>query len=870
MPLDQNNQFAVRVEELFQLALDAEPGDRAALLDQACQGDAALRKAVQDLLDSFAAVEAAPVWNAAIDMEAEASKPSSELERYRLMERIGAGGMGVVYKATRADDAFSKLVAIKIVQAVDPVALARFQQERQILAGLEHPNIARLLDGGTTPEGLPFLVMEFIDGVPIDQYIAQAKPSQADLLQLFRKICAAVSYAHGKLIVHRDLKPGNILVTKEGEPKLLDFGVAKILDGSAEHTQTGAGVMTPEYASPEQIQGGSITTSSDIYSLGVLLYELLAGTRIYRNTTNALDLAQQICVREPEPLRARTGTTVAPDLEQIVQMALRKEPDRRYASAEQFSEDIRRYLEGYPVVARPATRGYRAAKFAARNKLAIGAAALLLLTLAGGIAATAREARLANRRFNDVRKLANSYLFEFYDGIRDLPGATPMRQVVVKRALEYLDNLAEERGSDVSLGSELAAAYKRVGDAQGAPNWPNLGDRPGALASYRKALAIRQRLAASLPGNRDLGRDLAELHSSICMLLGHSGELNGAAANGRAAVAIMEAQVASQPGDDKALDVLAHAYTALGDVLGSPDVPSLGDPKSSVEMNRKALHIREQLRDKDPTKLDRRTMVAVNYGKIAAALQSLDDKPGAAAAFRRAIEIDEQLLRENPTNVLYQRETAVYNRSLSMLLLRTGPVVEARKHGDRSAELFQQLAKIDPKNVEAQEALADSTFSQGYVLAKSNDDAGAMKLYDQAIALYQDIIVAHPGILPAGMRSTYMLAADLRLRQSNPVKAIAAARKEIEITDAMITKNSANAAAMRFRGTAYMHMGKAHELLATQKQLRSEWTEARNWYQRGLAVWLELRKRGTLIPAYASRPDEALKLIEKCDAALVR
>jgi len=626
--------------------------------------------------------------------------------------------------------------------------------------------------------------------------------------------------------------------------------------------------MTPEYASPEQIQGGAITTSSDIYSLGVLLYELLAGTRIYRNTTNALDLAQQICVREAEPLRARTGSTVAPDLERIVQMALRKEPERRYASAEQFSEDLRRFLEGYPVIARPATRGYRAAKFAARNKLALGAAALLLLTLAGGIAATAREARLANRRFNDVRKLANAYLFEFYDGIRDLPGATAMRQVVVKRALEYLDNLAEERGTDVALGSELASAYKRVGDAQGAPNWPSLGDRPGALASYRKALAIRQRLAASSPGNKDLGRDLAEIHGSLCLLQTHTGDLKGAAENCRASVAVMEAQVASQPGDDKALEALAYAYTALGDILGTPDVPNLGDPKSSVEMNRKALLIRERLRDKDPSKLDRRTLVAVNYGKIAAALQSLDDKPAAAAAFRKAIDINEQLVRENPTNVLHLRETAVYNRSLSLLLIRTGPLEEARKHGDRSAELFQQLAKADPKNVEAQEALADSTFSQGYVLAKLNDNASAIKHYEQAIVLYQGIIAAHPGNLPSGMRSTYQLIADLWLKQANPVKAISAARKEIEITDALLAKNSANAAAMRFRGIAYMQTGQAHELLATQKHLRAEWTETRNWYQRGLDVWLGLQKNGTLIPAYAKRPDEARKAIAKCDAAL--
>ncbi len=869
MPSEANNDFAAQVEDLFQRTYELAPEEREAFLLQSCAGNEALHKSVSELLASLSAVEAAPGWNTpAIQLEAEAIQPSSELSRYSLAERIGAGGMGVVYKATRADDAFSKLVAVKIVQAVDPVAVARFQQERQILASLEHPNIARLLDGGSTPEGLPFLVMEFVEGVSIEQYVLKSKPTQRELLELFRKICSAVSYAHAKLIVHRDLKPGNILVTPAGEPKLLDFGVAKVLDGTADHTKTGAGALTPEYASPEQILGAPITTASDIYSLGVLLYELLAGVRMYQATTNAMELAAEICTLDPEPLTARARKHFDPDLERVVQMALRKEPERRYPSVEQFSEDIRRYLEGYPVQARPSTRGYLVSKFVRRNRFAIGAAALLLVTLGGGIAATLHEARLANRRFNDVRKLANSYLFEFYDGIRDVPGTIAVRHAVVKRALEYLDSLNAERGSDVALGNELATAYKRIGDAQGAPGWPNLGDPLGALASYRKALAIREGLRTASPGNRELVADLAENHWAICVMQSHSGAVKDAVEHCRQAVAIMEKLVDGKPGTVKEMDVMANAYVGLGEVLGSPDLQSLGKPKEAVELFTKALAIRQQIKTDDPARLDRRVSVGVTHAKLGAVYQSLNELPAAAEAWRMAIAIDEQLLQEFPANGLYRRETAVYNRSLSLLLIRMNQLEEAEQCGNRSAELFEELAAIDPKNISAQDALAESTYSQGYVQAKLNHNSEAMRLYDLAIARFEQIKTIAPGNVGPGVRPAYQLMADLALKMSNPAKSLEAVRKELEITNALLQKDSSNAVARRFKGVALTQMGHVHQFLAKQNHSPAEWKEARAWYQQALDIWLDLQQKGTLIPAYGKRPDEARKFIAACDSEL--
>ena len=420
---------------------------------------------------------------------------------YRLRQRIGEGGMGEVYLAER-EDQFRQRVAVKLIRPgmASPEVVRRFVIERQTLAALNHPHIVRLVDGGATDEGLPYLVVDYVDGIPIDRYCDQHKLSISQRLGIFIESCVAVHHAHQSLIVHCDLKPGNILVTEEGSPMLLDFGIAKLLDPtsmgiSAQAALTRQRAFTPDYASPEQLRGEPVTTATDIYALGVVLYELLTGHSPYRATTGSLaDWIRSVCEQDAEPpstvIHRVTETaaeedqpaeTLTPekvsqsregdpqtlhrrlrgDLDAIVLKALRKDPRERYGSVDQLAEDIRRHLAGRPVLARKSTTGYVARKFFARHKLGVAAAVLVLLTLAGGLASTLWESHVAARRFEDVRRLAHTFLFDVHDAIQDLPGSTAARALIAKTGTEYLDRLARDSGGDPSLDLELAEATTR-------------------------------------------------------------------------------------------------------------------------------------------------------------------------------------------------------------------------------------------------------------------------------------------------------------------------------------------------------------------------------------------------------------------------
>jgi eukaryotic-like serine/threonine-protein kinase len=479
-----------QIEELFHSALDCAPDRRASFLNSACAADPSLRKEVESLLASYekGSFTETPAFAEGIKLleENEArSLAGQDIGPYKVIRKIGQGGMGAVYLAARADQAFQKEVAIKLIKGGQDTedVIQRFRSERQILASLDHPNITRLLDGGTTEDGLPYFVMEYIQGEPIDEYCDTHKLNITDRLKLVQSVCSAVHYAHQNLVIHRDIKPGNILVTAEGVPRLLDFGIAKLLAAEpsvADRTVTMARRLTPESASPEQVRGGNITTASDVYSLGVLLYKLLSGHSPYGlQAKSSEEFERAICEVDPEKPSAvidrvgesgangattpqsvsetREGTLdklrrrLRGDLDNIVLMALRKEPQRRYSSVLQLSEDIRRHLEGLPVIARRDTTGYRTAKFVGRHKTGVAAAALIFLSLAIGIVATLRQARIAAAE-RDKARLEKTKADRINSFLRDMLSFSDTRS----------GSANTKKGHDATLADMLDVAGPRA------------------------------------------------------------------------------------------------------------------------------------------------------------------------------------------------------------------------------------------------------------------------------------------------------------------------------------------------------------------------------------------------------------------------
>lgn len=511
-----------QVQELFDEICLLDEAGRRRVLEERCDGNNALRDKVQRMVRAFDDERAA-------NSQAHASSGGRRFGPWQTVSLIARGGMGEVWLGQRADGQHDQQAAIKILSPylAGADSIYRFRRERELLARLEHPNIARLLDGGVSSQGEPYLVMEYVDGIALDRYCDNHRLSIRARLELMIKVCAAVNSAHQYLIVHRDLKPGNILVTEDGEPKLLDFGIAKMIDAESgrERTATVNLFLTPTYASPEILRGEPATVASDVYSLGVVLYQLLTGRRPFSSAAfPAAELERAL--RETAPERPSQVTEAAAeqrsttpgrlrqalkgDLTTILEKTLEYDPSRRYPSADRLANDLKRYLSNRPILARPQTLGYRAAKFVSRHRVTVGLAALVLLGAAIGVISTVSEKRVAERRFEEVRHLAHYVLFDLYDGVSNLSGSVRVRAEMANRATDYLNTLAKEARNDRGLRLELAEGYLRLGDIQGNMFRTNLGDTRSALTTYEKGLDLLDPLRND-PGAVRL-RTLIELH----------------------------------------------------------------------------------------------------------------------------------------------------------------------------------------------------------------------------------------------------------------------------------------------------------------------------------------------------------------------
>ena len=560
-----------KVDRLFLAALDLPAEERAAFFDRECGLDLELRQEAESLLvadaDNGQGI-ASIVEDAAASLFERDAMTGKHLGAYQVVQEIGRGGMGVVYLAVRADNVFEKRVAVKVVKrGVDTDAvLRRFQHERRILAGLDHPYIARLLDGGTSDDGRPYFVMEFVEGQPIQEFCRERGLNIRQRCELFLKVCQPVAYAHRNLVIHRDLKPANILVTAEGSPKLLDFGIARLLsldpgENTLGQTAGSSSALTPAYASPEQRRGEAVNTATDVYSLGAVLFEILSGQSPPANR----DLSLERPIGKPSDAAQDRGLRRAleGDLDNIVMKATHPEQERRYQSVDHLSEDLDRYLTGRPVRARQDRVAYRAAKFVRRNRLAVIGALLLAIGMTAGVTAVLWEARQAElqrqraeRRVGQLVELANRTLFDVHALIERLPGATEARKKIVGTTLEYLDQLAVETGAetsnDVRVQSALAAAYLRVAAIRGYPDKPNLGDLPGALETYAKSATILDALLSHDPRNPVLELMRADVCEGAGQVLSAMGRSTEAAVDVRKGIGLAESVLTQEPGNLRA------------------------------------------------------------------------------------------------------------------------------------------------------------------------------------------------------------------------------------------------------------------------------------------------------------------------------
>jgi non-specific serine/threonine protein kinase/serine/threonine-protein kinase len=724
----------------------------------------------------------------------------------------------------------------------DAESAKRFRRERQILASLNHPNITSLLDGGVSEFNEPFLVMEYVEGSPLQQFAEEQRLGVEERLRLFLTVCSAVAYAHRNLIIHRDIKPSNILVTKGGEPKLLDFGLAKILDDTlldASQTASKFRAFTPAYASPEQIHGKKITTAGDVYSLGVLLYELLTGERPFSFERKSFEEILRLIDSTEPPRPSNTATRrhrghegsesggskkqdggapglarnpspsqLKGDLDNIVLKALRREPERRYPSVQQFSEDIERHLKGLPVEARPNTLGYRAEKFVRRNKITVAAAALVALSLLAGFVSAlwqanrAREQRdRAERRFSDVRHLSNALLSDIAPKIERLPGSTEARQSLVNQSLKYLDSLAQESGDDLQLQAELAAAYEKIGSLQGETRKPNLGDFPGAITSYEKAQAIRRRILEGLPADAENRRLLAEnlrrvsitrwdqndtqksladldealrIYESLIAEKPDSVELQAAfleariehaqgySDKGRFTEAIpilretvekLESLNRQAPDNDEVMRILSKGGATLGHALSWDNKQAEGE----TEMAR-ALAIAESLVARHPNDTNFRQGLWGTYLIASGIYEGIDDA--------RSFQLSEKALRVVEETIALDKVNAQARHNLARTLSRLGAVssnlgkpAQALSYLQESAAVFSELREKDPLNMPFARELAIAFVRIGDAKYKARDLQGSLIEFEKSVAVRQKI-------LEADEKNTLVLREDAVARQS--------------------------------------------------------------------------------------------------------
>jgi len=744
-----------RVEGLFDEARERPTATRGAWLASA-GADAETRALVLEMLDAYDAdpafLEGAHDVVGAVAAAVADGLLDQRLGAYRIVARIGQGGMGVVYEAVRDDDDFARRVAIKVLPSWGGAALAeRFRFERRVLATLDHPGISRLIDSGATADGAPYFVMEYVDGQPIDQWCRLQRLDLRARVALVEQVCGAVAYAHQHLVVHRDVKPANILVQPDGQPKLLDFGIATLLaeDGLASPglTRPGHQTFTIDFASPEQIRGEAVTTASDVYSLGVLLYLLTAGQRPYSlQGLSPLEAMRTVCeVDPPRPSTVaaagdRPGLRGA--LDAIIGTALRKSVTDRYVTVAALAADLQAWRAGLPVTAAPETSVERGRRFVRRHAVAVASATMVMLAVVAGGSVAVWQARVAaaerdkaQNRFEQVREFSRSLLFDVTDALGKVPGNTEPRRLVVDRAVKFLDGLAVDAGDDDALARELIEGYQRLGAIQGDVRGRNVGDAAGAAVSFEKGLAIAERQLARRPA------DVTLIDAALASL---------------SALAIARSQLGEADARDR-------AYARHLQLVQTLERNHAGDPGAVAR-------------------------AAMGYSDAGMAESSVRNLEAARALYERSAALYESLPAAERASRTVEQSYAFLLKRLGAVLLATGQLEESERRYRAALAIDEALVGRAPGDAEIEYALTFTLSDLGAVLQTAHQPEEATALWRRALEIRRRAVTAEPKDVRAlgGVATILFRLAALAQSEGQYVAAVAGMREALELRQRLV------------------------------------------------------------------------------------